>query len=244
MRQLKVLFTILIIFSISGKVFSQDADEIVNKYISAIGGLDKILAVKTLKYSGKTSVSGMDIPFVQTYKRPLMMLSEVTIQGMAVKQAYDGKTGWFINPLMGKKDPDVMPKDAEKAMVKQADFDGEIVNYKEKGNTIELIGKEDLEGSPVYNVKLTTKDSSTTNYYFDADSYLLIKETDKIKFDTKEVNSEILYSDFKPVDGIMRPFALEVKSPDNPMGPLKIIIEKTEINFPLEDSFFKMPETK
>jgi hypothetical protein len=244
MRQLKVLFTLLFVFSISGKILSQDADEIVSKYIKAIGGMEKILAVKTLKFSGKTSVSGMDIPFTQTYKRPMMMLSEVTVQGMVIKQAYDGTKGWMINPLMGKKDPDLMPKDAEKATKKQADFDGEMVNYKEKGNTIELIGKEDLEGSSVYNVKLTNKDSSTSNYYFDADSYLLIKETDKIKFDTKEVTSEVLLSDYKTVDGVLRPYAMEVKSPDNPMGNMKIIIEKVESNTPMEDSFFKMPETK
>jgi hypothetical protein len=244
MRQITTLLTLLFIFSISGRIFSQNADEIVNKYITAVGGLEKLQAVKTLKYSGKTSVQGMDIPFTQTYKRPMMMISEITIQGMVIKQAYDGAKGWFINPLSGKKDPDLMPKDAEKAMIKQADFDGEMVNYKEKGNTIELIGKEDLEGSSVYNIKLTEKDSSTANYYFDADSYLLIKETDKIKFDTKEVNSETLFSDYKPADGVLRPYALEVKSPDNPMGSMKIIIEKVESNFPLEDRYFKMPETK
>lgn len=244
MRQLKLVITVLMVITISGKILSQNADEIVNKYINAIGGLNKIQAVKTLKFSGKTTVSGMDIPFTQTYKRPLMMMSEITIQGMVVKQAYDGTKGWYINPLMGKKDPDLMPKDAEKATIKQADFDGEIVNYKDKGNTIELVGKEDLEGSSVFNVKLTAKDSSTSNYYFDADSYLLIKETDKIKFDTKEVTSEILLSDYKPVDGVMRPYAMEVKSPDNPMGSMKIILDKVETNFPLEDSFFKMPETK
>ncbi len=244
MRQLKVLFIFLFILGLNGKVFSQDADEIVNKYITAIGGLDKIIAVKTLKLTGKSSVSGMDIPFTQTYKRPLMMLAELTIQGMVVKQAYDGSKGWYLNPLMGKKDPDLMPKDAEKATVKQADFDGEIINYKEKGNKIELIGKEDLEGSSVFNIKLTCKDSSTSNYFFDADSYLLLKETDKIKFDTKEVTSETLLSDYKSADGILRPYALEVKSPDSPMGTMKIIIEKVEINFPLEDSYFKMPESK
>jgi hypothetical protein len=239
-----MLFTLLLLFSISGKIYSQDADEIVNKYITAVGGLDKMQAVKTLKLTGKSSVSGMDIPFTQTYKRPLMMLSELTIQGMVVKQAYDGSKGWYLNPLMGKKDPDLMPKDAEKATIKQADFDGEIINYKEKGNKIELIGKEDLEGSSVYNIKLTEQDSSTANYYFDAESYLLIKQTDKIKFDTKEVTSETLLSDYKLVDGVLRPYAMEVKSPDNPMGTMKIIIEKVETNFPLEDSFFKMPETK
>ena len=244
MRQFKVLLTILIVFFINARLFSQDADAIVNKYITAVGGLDKILAVKTLKYTGKSSVSGMEISFVQTYKRPAMVLSEFTIQGMVVKQAYDGSKGWYINPLMGKKDPDLMPKDAEKATLKQADFDGEIVNYKEKGNKIELLGKEDLEGSPVFKIKLTDKDSNTTNYYFDADSYLIVKTTDKIKFDTKEITSESSLSNYKVMDGVMRPLSIEVKSPDNPMGSMKITIEKVETNFPLEDSFFKMPESK
>jgi hypothetical protein len=244
MKLIRVLFTLLIVFSVSGKILSQDADEIVNKYISAIGGLENIQAIKTIKMSGKVTAGGMDIPFTQTCKRPQMVLMESTIQGMTMKQAFDGTQGWTINPFMGKKEPDLMSKDAEKAIQRNADFEGQLINYKDKGSKIELIGKEDLEGSQVYNIKLTDKNNDITNYYIDADSYLIVKQNDKLKFDTKEISSESILSNYKKVNGIMFPFSIESKSPDNPMGSAKIAVDSIEINFTADDNIFKIPVTK
>ena len=244
MKLLKVLLSLLFVISISGKIFSQDADEIVNKYINAIGGLDKIQAIKTIKMTGKVTASGMDIPFSQICKRPQMVLMESTIQGMTMKQAYDGTQGWMINPFMGKKDADLMSKDAEKAIKRNADFEGQLINNKDKGSKIELVGKEDFEGSQVYNIKLTDKENDFTNFYIDADSYLLVKQNDKIKVDTKEITAESILSNYKLVDGVMFPYSIESKSPDNPLGNAKIVVESIETNITVDDSIFKMPATK
>src|ERR1035437_9572094 len=244
MKLIKVLFTLIFIISISGKIIPQDADEIVNKYVYATGGLDKILAIKTIKMSGKVTAGSMDILFSQICKRPQMVLMESTIQGMTMKQAYDGTQGWTINPFMGKKEPDLMSKDAEKSIQRNADFEGQLINYKDKGSKIELIGKEDLEGSQVYNIKLTDKNSDITNFYIDADSYLIVKQNDKLKFDTKEITAESILSNYKQVDGVMFPFSIESKSPDNPMGNAKIVVDSIETNLTVDDSIFKMPATK
>ena len=244
MKLIKVLLSLLFVISISGKIFSQDADEIVNKYVNAIGGLDKIQAIKTIKLTGKVTANSMDIPFSQICKRPQMVLMESTIQGMTMKQAFDGTQGWMINPFMGKKDPDVMSKDAEKAIKRNADFEGQLINYKDKGSKIELIGKEDLEGSQVYNIKLTDKDNDLTNFYIDADSYLLVKQNDKIKVDTKEITAESILSNYKQVNGVLFPYSIESKSPDNPMGNAKIVVDSIEVNMTVDDSIFKMPVTK
>ena len=244
MKLTKVLFTLIFVITISGRIFSQDADEIVNKYINAIGGLDKIKAITTIKLTGKVTAGSMDIPFSQICKRPQMVLMESTIQGMTMKQAFDGTQGWTINPFMGKKEPDLMSKDAEKAIQRNADFEGELINYKDKGSKIDLIGKEDLEGSQVYNIKLTDKNNDITNFYIDAESYLVVKQNDKLKFDTKEISSESVLSNYKPVNGVLFPFSIESKSPDNPMGDAKIVVDTIETNFPVDDNIFKMPVTK
>jgi hypothetical protein len=244
MKLTKMVFTLLFILSLSGKIFAQDADEIVNKYVTAIGGLDKIKSIKTIKLVGKVTAGSMDIPFSQTCKRPQMVLMESTIQGMTMKQAFDGTRGWTLNPFMGKKEPDVMSKDAEKSVLRNADFEGQLINYKDKGSKIELIGKEDYEGSQVYNIKLTDKNNDTTNFYIDANSYFVVKQNDKIKLDDKEITAESILSNYKQVDGVMFPFSIESKSPDNPMGNAKIIVESIETNIPFDDSIFKMPVTK
>jgi hypothetical protein len=91
---------------------------------------------------------------------------------------------------------------------------------------------------------LPDKNNDLTNFYIDADSYLLVKQNDKIKFDTKEISAESILSNYKQVNGVMFPYSIESKSPDNPMGSAKIVVDSIETNLTVDDSIFKMPATK
>jgi hypothetical protein len=244
MKSIKVLFMLLFVITISGQMFSQNADEIVNKYINAIGGLDKIQAIKSIKLTGKVTAGTMEIPFSQTCKRPAMVLMESSFQGMTMKQAYDGTQGWTFNPFSGKKEATPMSKDAERAVSRNSDFEGQLVNYKLKGSKIELVGKEDLDSSKVYNIKLTDKNNDVSNYYIDTSSYLILRQNDKLKYEAKEMNAETNFSNYKNINGVMFPFLMVSKSPGNPMGDTKIIVESIEANIPIDDSAFKMPSVK
>lgn len=236
--------TIILTLFISFQGFSQSADDVVNSYVKAIGGADKINAIKTIRMTAKVAAGGMDMPIVMTYKRPYMMMNEITIQGMTMKQGYDGNQGWVINPFGGKKEPDILPEDQSRLFHKQADFEGALVNYKDKGSKVELVGKEDLEGSTVFNLKLTDKDTNVTYYYIDSASFMVVKEKQLIKLQDKEMETEMIYSNYQPVEGVTIPFTYEIKVPNNPMGSQKMLIEKVEANIPVEDSFFKIPVTK
>src|SRR5437879_6147085 len=104
-------------------------DEIVAKNIQAHGGIEKMKAAKTMRISGKMTLGpGIDAPIVLEQKRPENARMDITLQGMTAVQAYDGKTGWSINPFGGKKDPEVMGEDDRKEMAEQADFDGPLVD--------------------------------------------------------------------------------------------------------------------
>src|SRR5674476_856276 len=92
--------------------------------------------------------------------------------------------------------------------------------------------------------KLKDKDNDLTNFYIDADSYLLVKQKDKIKVDTKEITAESILSNYKQVNGVLFPYSIESKSADNPMGNAKIVVDSIEINMTVDDSIFKMPATK
>src|SRR5215469_7051869 len=97
---------------------AQTADEIVAKYIKAVGGMDKIQAVKTLRRTGKiVAGGGFEIPTVQENKRPNMFRQEISLQGLTGVTAFDGKTGWKIQPFQGKKDPEPLGEEEMKAAV-------------------------------------------------------------------------------------------------------------------------------
>src|SRR6266571_5085033 len=122
-------------------------DEIIAKNVQARGGMDKLKAVSSMRLHGKMVMGqGMEAPFMVMQKRPKMTRTEFTIQGMTGMQVYDGKNAWMVMPFMGKKDPEMMPAEQAQMLDEQADMDGPLVDYKAKGNKVELLGKAQAEG--------------------------------------------------------------------------------------------------
>lgn len=240
MKKLSI-FVLFILFFVSN-IFSQSVDDVISSHVKALGGADKISAVKSVKMTGKFSGGGFEVPVVFVAKRPEKFRMDITFQGNSQIQAFDGTTGWSTNPFQGKKDPEKAPKELEKQMKEQADFEGPLVNYKDKGYKAELMGKEDMEGSEVYKVKLTDKDGEVSYYYLDAATYLILKETKKRKVGEKETNAETIYGNYQAVDGVMFPMSMELREVGQTESQ-KGVIEKIETNIDIEDSFFKMPES-
>jgi len=219
---------------------AQTADELIAKNIAAKGGMDKLKAVKSMRATGKMmGMQGMEFPFVMTNKRPKSTRIEFTFQGMTGMQVYDGKTAWMSMPFAGKKEPEVMPAEQAKDMEEQADFDGPLVDYKTKGNTVELVGKEQVEGADAYNLKVTLKNGDVRNIYLDAETYLEIKVASKRMVRGTEVEGESYLSDYKEVEGLMMPHVMENAQKGSAMRQ-KLVIEKVEINPVIDDSIFSM----
>ncbi len=245
MNKFKFILAFFILFYTVSFAYSQSVDDVIDKYIAAVGGLEKINSIKTVKITAKASGMGMDIPVIMTIMKPDRIRIDISLQGQTMIQACDGTIGWGTNPFQGTKDAEKMNEEQTKDMKEQAQFEGQLVNYKEKGSTAELLGKEDLEGTEAYKIKLTKKDSSVSTFYLDANSYLIIKELSKRKVKEKEINTSTTFGDYKSEDGYTMPHSLEVKSEDNAMGgSQKITVEKVEFNVTVDESIFKMPESK
>jgi outer membrane lipoprotein-sorting protein len=239
----KFLMSLMATLIVALPASAQSVDEILAKYYQARGGLEKIKTVKALRFTGKISGGGMEFPAVMEQKRPNSMRMEFTFQGLTGIQAYDGKTGWMVMPFSGKKDPEPMGEDALKEVSQQADIDGPLVDYKEKGHTVELVGKESVEGTDAYKLKLTRKNGDVDYVYLDADSYIEIKSEGKRTVRGTEFEGETIYGDYKEVNGLMLPHSLESGAKGGSQKQ-KITIEKIEINPTIEDSRFVMPEVK
>ena len=220
---------------------AQTVDELVAKNIEARGGMEKIKAVKSARTTGKMVMGqGFEAPFVMMEKRPKLTRMEFTFQGMTGVQAFDGKNGWAIMPFMGKKEPEAVPAEDNKLMDQQADMDGPLVDYKEKGHKVELLGKEQVEGADAFKLKLTMKGGDTRTIYLDADSYLEIKMEAKRTMRGAEVEGETLYGDYKDEGGMMMPHSIETGAKGSPQKQ-KLVFEKIELNPDLADSLFAMP---
>jgi outer membrane lipoprotein-sorting protein len=226
---------------ISATAWAQTADEIIAKHEKAMGGKDKIKAVKTERVTGKMVMGqGMEAPFTMEMARPNKMRMEFTFQGMTGVQAFDGTTGWSVMPFMGKTDPEAAPEEEAKKMQEQANMDGLLMDYKDFGRTVELVGKEDLEGTPVYKLKVTQKSGDIVYLYIDADQYMLLKQAGKTKVRGQEIESETVFGDFKTVDGLVFPHSIEQKMPGG-HGGMTMTISKIELNPDVAGSRFTMP---
>lgn len=222
-------------------LWAQTADEIIAKNVQARGGMDKLKAVQSIKSTATMAMGpGMEAPGLLIQKRGNLARLEFTIQGLTAVQAYDGKNAWQIMPFMGKKDPELMSSDEAKEVEEMADIDGPLVDYKTKGNQVELLGKDKIEGTDAYKMKVSLKNGDVQTFYIDADSFLEIKEETKRNVRGTEQVVESSIGDYKEVNGIVLPFAIEsgVKGSNEKQ---KLTINKIEINVPADDSIFKMP---
>jgi len=156
---------------------AQTADEIVKKALEARGGVDKLKAVQTERVTGRITFSrDVEGTFVVELKRALKMHVEISIEGQRIIRVYDGKSsGWMINPFAESKDVQPLSSEDLKNISDESDFDGPLVDYKAKGNQIELAGKGNLDDKPVYRLKVTNKNGDIRIYFFDASSFLLLK---------------------------------------------------------------------
>jgi len=220
---------------------AQTADELVNKNIEAKGGMEKIKAVNSRRVTARLNAGG---GFTATMgfenQRPNLIRQTFSLQGMTEVSAYDGTTGWQIQPFEGHKDPELMGEDELRGLLREADFDGPLVDYKEKGNTIEYLGHDIVDGDDALRLKVTQKNGDILYYYLDPDTFLEIRREvqENIRGSIRESVMEM--GSYKPVAGVMYPFSLTEGSKSNP-AEQTITIEKIEVNVPIDMADFALP---
>lgn len=222
---------------------AQTVDDVITKSIEAQGGLARLESVKTLRTSGKLSIQSFDVRFVEVAKRSDKVREEMTVQGMSQVRAYDGKTAWQVNPFEGRRDPEMLSADDSKDLQIDADIDGPLVNYKEKGYGAELVGHDSVEGTDCYKIKLTLKNGDIRYYYLDTDTFMELKLETQTSIRGSIQENETYYGDYEEVNGIYYPFAFETGQKGS-VDRVKFTVEKVEQNVPLDDSLFSLPAVK
>ena len=226
---------------IVGPVSAQESlDEILAQHYEARGGLEALKGVESLRMNGNMTMGPMEMPITIEMKRPQQVRMEFTMQGMTGVQAYDGETAWAIMPFMGKTDPEPMPEDQAKDLEEMADIDGELVDYAKKGHKLSLVGKEDLDGTEVYHLKLEKKNGDVADVYLDAEYYLEVERKTKAERQGAEIVMTSTVGDYKEVDGLMLPHSIANAAEGAP-GSMNITIESYEVNPDVDSGRFTMP---
>src|ERR1700733_6271453 len=234
--------TVLIAVCCSG-VFSvsQTADELIAKNIQARGGIEKIKAIKTLRMTGRFEGGGGFTASVgQENERPNLVRETFSLQGMTAVQAYDGATGWQIPPFRGKKDPELLGEDDLRDLLLDADFDGVLIDYKEKGSTVEFLGHDVVDGDDALRLKVTLKNGDIIYDYLDPDTFIEIRREIQ-QFIRGSVRDRVMgLGSYKPVAGVMYPFSIS-QGPKNNPDAQTVTVQKMEVNVTIDPADFMLP---
>jgi hypothetical protein len=237
----RVLLVLAGIALVARPVAAQSADEIVGKYLKAIGGTEAIQAVKTLRRSGRYIGSGgFEARVVQENKRDHRVREEFLWQNMIGVNAYDGEKGWKIEPWQGKKDPEPLSEEEMKTILEDSDFDGPLIDYRKKGNKVEFAGMDDVEGTDVFKLKVTLPGSTVFLYFIDTDSNVPIKIETHRMVRGAERDYETTLADYKKVAGWYQPHSIETNVKGSP-DKSTVVYDKIDANLEIDDSHFRVP---
>ncbi|MEY2500702.1 MAG: hypothetical protein QOI07_1036 [Verrucomicrobiota bacterium] len=222
----------------------ESVDTLVAKNTEAKGGAQALAAVTSLRLQGKMVVNNgrLEFGYVCIKKKPGAVREETSLQGMTRIDAFDGTEGWKISPFGGRKDPEKVSADDAKALVEDAEIDGPLINWKEKGSTVEYLGTEDVDGTLAHKLRVVRKNGDINYVYLDPDHFLEIRIITQRLENGAQVENETDLGDYEKINGVYFPFSIEGGSKGS-TDKQKIILEKAEANTPVDESIFKFPAT-
>jgi hypothetical protein len=226
------LLTVAAIISVQSTK-AQTVDEIISKHETALGGKEKLLTIKSIKMVGSLNVQGMDVGVTTTAVNGVGSRNDISVPGMGEGfQVVNTTKGWDFMPFMGQASPEEISADQAKASQGLLDLQGVLVNYKEKGNQVELLGKEKVDTAECYKLKVTNKQGGVSTLYIDANTYYRVKTITKIKNANGDADVETGYGDFKKTeDGYVLPFSLTMERGT-------IVFSTIEVNKPVDEKIF------
>jgi hypothetical protein len=216
-------------------VNAQTADEVIAKHLQAIGGKEKLLALKSSVSEATMSAQGADIAIkiYQTHNKA--QRTNINVMNMDNYIIQTVTEGWSYMPIQGQTKPEAMPAEVVKENVDFLDLQSPLLNYKEKGHQVELVGKEDVEGVECYKLKAKMKRGADYTVFIDPANYYVIKAIIKSKASGKEVEQTQTFSNYKKLDnGYVFPFAM------TGFGPGEVKISKIEVNVPIDEKMFQL----
>jgi hypothetical protein len=217
-------------------------DEIVAAHVAARGGEEKIAALESIRGTGTATASGGRVAkVVYEVKRPGKYRLEFRYQGTRSVFAHDGETGWQVDPLAGIFEPEpVSPEMDSEAGIDERDIGGPLVNWRAKGHTVELLGRETLPGGEAFKLEVKLSDGGVRHEYVDVASHLVVRSDKTETIRGRTVDLVETYSDFKEVEGIVFPHRIETRVVDRPEA-ITIVVERFELDPELDDARFQLP---
>jgi hypothetical protein len=226
--------------TLAGK--SQTVDEIISKYVQAIGGKEKFSKITSMYTESMVDVMGNQSSSSMVILNGKGAKIAMDVMGQKMIQCYTDSSGWVINPMAGSSDAVDMPADQYNAGKSQIYLMDALGDYATRKYKAELLPSEEVGTVKAYKIKLTSPENITFNYFIDPSSYYVIKMNMSGNMMGQEVTVTNTLSDYRQTtEGIFIPYKVEVDYG----GQFSLVIntKKVEFNKPVDESIFKIGNT-
>lgn len=232
MKNLVIFGVFVLILILLQFAQGQTVDDIIDKYIAALGGHENLASLQTVIMEGKITTQLSDLGITNTISHLTGSRLEAEINGIVNYQVANTTKGIVFWPSNGMHSPEEMESGQFLSILNQMDIQGVLLNYKGKGIHVELAGKEEINDSMTYHLKVRFKKGTTSHFYVDIKTSLLVKITEKPVLNNPETEITTYYSNYKQnVDGYWFAYTVTIA-----YGT--IYYEKITTNLPVEESLF------
>jgi photosystem II stability/assembly factor-like uncharacterized protein len=231
--------------SLSPAASAPAADDIVNHYVEARGGAAKLKALQSVRFTGKLVFShGPNFAFhtrwAEVIQRPGSVREESTVQGLTKVDAFDGTDAWTVFPFQGRREAERASADTARDLAQDADIEGPLFRWKEKGHQVEYMGTEETDGSAAHKLRVQLKDGDTLYVFLDPSYFLPIKEVIHRHARGVERVEETDFGSYQQVGGVWFPFSIATGPQGHPRN-VRITVERGDANVAVDPAMFHFP---
>ena len=233
MKAVRLLLTGIAIAGITAFAAAQTVDEIVTKHVDAIGGKSAWDKVTSTRMEGMVNVQGTDVNITLTKQKGKGMRQDIAVMGMTGFQIITPTNGWTYMPFQGQSEVDSIGSADVQKMQDAMEIGDPLLEYKQKGYTAELAGKETINGSEASKIIITKKDGSKQTVFVDNKTNYIVRMVSVQSMNGQEQEVTNDFSNYQKLpEGIVVPMTIGL-----PFGDLTI--SKVEVNKALDENFFK-----
>ena len=240
MKTIKLFALFIIAFLFAGNINGQTADQIISKYIDAIGGKDKLTHITSVYIESTIDVMGMQGNMTMTTLNGKGMKQEINIMDNVITSCFTDKGGWGLNPMTGSTTPEAMSDVQYNSGKDQIYVGGPFINLSEKGYKAELLGTENVANVNAFKINISSPDSTSSTYYFDPATGYLIQSITQSEMQGQMVDNVITYSEYKENDGYFTPYKMDMSMAGGQFT-MMLAVTKVELNKPVDEAIFVKP---